>query len=977
MAENVGGIVWTAEMKTELLISAQKIVESSMAATGTAFEKAAKKSEQAASSIATDSKKVGEAAKASAAATVAASTEAIAAYNKMQSALQSQRDGIAQYIAKLKEQNETLGLSAAELAQYQAAKLGASERDKQIVANLQAQIEAYNKSEDAIRKNQAALAAAEAEQADNKKSVQDLIAGLREYEKTVGMTTQQLVLYKAAQKGATTEDLAAIKTQLALIAGKERQADVNTQLTRTSVAVSNSLSGVGRNSGQAAIQLQQFVGQIQGGVNPMIALSQQSADLGFVLGAPLLGAVVGISASIASIFIPALFKSTDAAGDLEKALAALGEVAETTDDGITVLTKEIQDLANVSELAARGRLTVALLDAEKAAKAAALGISEAFENSNFVDSMLFDIGNLTDEIRSGLGGSLAGFTPEATSQARRIGEAFGVAGDEAVDLGLEVGGLIVNFEKLRDQKSLTALRDRLTELSLGAAGTNKNATEFLSMIQKFLAGAQQAVTAGEFSQQALNDLAGALKGSSDETRTAKTEFDRLTESLKFQAETAGMTEQQIAEFVVRQLAAKDSTIDLDAALKQVSGYYERIKAAETLTQKTKEQEQELNRAKTAWENLSDSIAKQSATAQGAAAANQYQIEQIQLAGQAAGKTAEEIQKLVDAQNALFAAQEANRNAKTEEKRTDRVAEIEQEIYLQQIRNQLGNEQFEIESAIRALGPDATPEEQQAIADKVTQLQALRFEYELLGATIQESMQGVALNALDNFSSGLARVITEGDSAREMFGNLAKTIATELLTAIIRYWVGQAAAALVGQTAVTAATVTAGGAAAAAWAPAATLASIATLGGAATIGVAALGTGLTAGVGLAAASQTGSALTAGAGRKNGGPVNAGMIYPVSEGGDPELLMQGGRSYLLPGAGGGNVVSAKDMQVSGGGGNAPIINITNYSGGQASVQSQRFSEQDKRWVLDVVVGDMNKRGATHKAVTGTTNAVNRTS
>ena len=125
----------------------------------------------------------------------------------------------------------------------------------------------------------------------------------------------------------------------------------------------------------------------------------------------------------------------------------------------------------------------------------------------------------------------------------------------------------------------------------------KNATEFLSMIQKFLAGAQQAVTAGEFSQQALNDLAGALKGSSEETRTAKTELDRLTESLKFQAETAGMTEQQIAEFVVRQLAAKDSTIDLDAALKQVSGYYERIKAAETLTQKTKEQEQELNRAK--------------------------------------------------------------------------------------------------------------------------------------------------------------------------------------------------------------------------------------------------------------------------------------------------------------------------------------------------------------------------------------------
>jgi hypothetical protein len=760
--------------------------------------------------------------------------------------------------------------------------------------------------------------------------------------------------------------------------GKSAQV-MNTQLTKSASGVNTALSGIGASAGRAGIQIQQLVGQIQGGQNVFLALSAQATDLGIVLGAPLLGVIVGLGAALGGTLAPALFKSTDAAGDLEKALSALGEVAETTDDGIVVLTKEIQDLANVSELAARGRLTVALLDAEKAAKAAALGISDAFGGSNFVDSLLFDIENLTDEIRSGLGGSLAGFTPEATSQARRIGEAFGAAGDKAVGLGLEVGGLIVNFEKLRDHKSLTALRDRLTELSLGAASTNKNATEFLSMIQKFLAGAQQAVTAGEFSQQALNDLAGALKGSSDETRTAKTEFDRLTESLKFQAETAGMTEQQIAEFVVRQLAAKDSTIDLDAALKQVSGYYERIKAAETLTQKTKDQEQELNRAKTAWENLSESIAKQSATAESAAAANQYQIEQIQLAGQEAGKTAEDIQKLVDAQNALFAAQEANRNAKAEDKRTDRVAEIEQEIYLQQIRNQLGNEQFEIESAIRALGPDATPEEQQAIADKVTQLQALRFEYELLGATIQESMQGVALNALDNFSSGLARVITEGDSAREMFGNLAKTIATELLTAIIRYWVGQAAAAIVGQTAVAGATVAAGGAAAAAWAPAATLASIATLGGAATVGVAALGTGLTAGIGLAAATQTGSALAMGPGRINGGPVYPGMMHPVTEDGNPELYTMAGQSYLLPGSRGGEVTSFKDMQKVGAGGStggsgAPVINFYGMQS-KPSVES-RFSEADRKWVIDVGKSELQSGRSWHKEVTNNTSATNRT-
>lgn len=788
---------------------------------------------------------------------------------------------------------------------------------------------------------------------------------------TAEMQTAQLV---AAEK-QVSNSLA--KTETAFVAAGKSSQVMNTQITKSAAGVNTALSGVGRSAGQAGIQIQQLVGQIQGGQNVFLALSAQATDLGIVLGAPLLGVIVGLGAALGGTLAPSLFKSTDAAGDLEKALAALGEVAETTDDGITVLTKEIQDLANVSELAARGRLTVALLDAEKAAKAAALGISEAFENSNFVDSMLFDIGNLTDEIRSGLGGSLAGFTPEATSQARRIGEAFGVAGDKAVDLGLEVGGLIVNFEKLRDQKSLTALRDRLTELSLGAAGTNKNATEFLSMIQKFLAGAQEAVKAGELASLSLDNLKLALDNSKESTEGARKEFDKLIAKYKEESETVGMTERQVAKFTATQLAAKNSTIDLDKALKSIDQYFDRIEAQDKLTVKTKEQVAALKQAKASWDNLTDSIAKQSAKTESAAAANQYQIEQIRETGAAAGKSSEEIEKLVDAQNKLFEAQQKAKTDKAEDKRENKVAELMKEIELQQIRNSLGNDEFELRSAINALGKDATPEEITAITNQITQLQALRFEYELLGATIQESMQGVALNALDNFSSGLARVITEGDSAREMFGNLAKTIATELLTAIIRYWVGQAAAALVGQTAVTAATVTAGGAAAAAWAPAATLASIATLGGAATVGVSALGAGLTAGVGLAAASQTGSALAAGAGRKNGGPVNAGMIYPVSEGGDPELLMQGGRSYLLPGAGGGNVVSAKDMQVSGGGGNAPIINITNYSGGHASVQSQRFSEQDKRWVLDVVVGDMNKRGATHKAVTGTTNAVNRTS
>ena len=103
---------------------------------------------------------------------------------------------------------------------------------------------------------------------------------------------------------------------------------LDTQVTKTSKAVKTGIAGMGRASGQAGIQFQQFIGQVQGGQSAMLALSQQSADLGFVLGAPLVGAVVGIAASMAGILAPELLKSTDLTKNLEEELKKL--VATTT-----------------------------------------------------------------------------------------------------------------------------------------------------------------------------------------------------------------------------------------------------------------------------------------------------------------------------------------------------------------------------------------------------------------------------------------------------------------------------------------------------------------------------------------------------------------------------------------------------------------------------------------------------------------------
>ncbi|CQR19789.1 Uncharacterised protein [Yersinia enterocolitica] len=119
--------------------------------------------------------------------------------------------------------------------------------------------------------------------------------------------------------------------------------------------------------------------------------------------------------------------------------------------------------------------------------------------------------------------------------------------------------------------------------------------------------------------------------------------------------------------------------------------------------------------------------------------------------------------------------------------------------------------------------------------------------------------------------------------------------------------GQAAA-----TTALAATAAQATAAAAAWAPAAVSASIATMGGASTVGTTAYGTALAASKGLAMAGA----------RKNGGPVSAGEMYRVGEGGAPEIYQAGtGKQYMIPGDNG-KVISNKVMQGGSGGGGTVV-------------------------------------------------------
>lgn len=229
----------------------------------------------------------------------------------------------------------------------------------------------------------------------------------------------------------------------------------------------------------------------------------------------------------------------------------------------------------------------------------------------------------------------------------------------------------------------------------------------------------------------------------------------------------------------------------------------------------------------------------------------------------------------------------------------------------------------------------------------------------------DSLGSVASNALTG-------IITGSMSASDAMRSIGMTVLNSVVNSFVQMGIEWVKSAIMGQAAQTAAigTVTAvqtaavatqtatstaaAATTAAAWTPAAILSSIASMGTAAAIGLGAV-------AGVIGASLLGK-------RKNGGPVSAGGMYQVGEGGMPEIYQAStGKQYMIPGDNG-KVISNKDMNAGGGGG-APVLNIYNYS--SASVDAQAKQNGDGSWTLEAFIADMNNGGPASSAITSNMN------
>ncbi|MDM2993429.1 tape measure protein [Citrobacter sp. CK195] len=252
-----------------------------------------------------------------------------------------------------------------------------------------------------------------------------------------------------------------------------------------------------------------------------------------------------------------------------------------------------------------------------------------------------------------------------------------------------------------------------------------------------------------------------------------------------------------------------------------------------------------------------------------------------------------------------------------------------------------------------------------------QRSAAMFE-EWTQLNLATQMAGAAFTSFGNNASNAFTGILAGSmTAQEAINSLVSNALNSAINAVVQWGIDWAKSALMGQTATVAAvsastaaqtaglatTTSASTASAAtttaAWTPAALVASIGSFGGAVAIGLGALVAALAVGKGLAGK------------RKNGGPVSAGSMYQVGEGGMPEIYRAStGKQYMIPGDNG-KVISNKDMS-SGGGSGGVVVNVNNYT--SADVQTQSRNENGTQYV-DVFIQDMETGGPMSSAMQST--------
>jgi len=196
------------------------------------------------------------------------------------------------------------------------------------------------------------------------KSVKDTLSRMEDYKNTIGMTADEIQIYKLRQSKATE---AQIKQ------AKELQNQI--ALQKKAVASQGRLNGslrlVRGGFGQLGHQVQDVAVQLQGGTDAMIVLGQQGGQIASLMGPG--GAMVGAFLAVGAAVFTA-FKN------VEQAESKFSELQSTL-EGLTPVTEQAGAAINIAlESLKRAQIKAAQIELDKLTKSMSAQVSAA-ENS--------------------------------------------------------------------------------------------------------------------------------------------------------------------------------------------------------------------------------------------------------------------------------------------------------------------------------------------------------------------------------------------------------------------------------------------------------------------------------------------------------------------------------------------------------------------------------------------------------------------
>ncbi|HBY6105588.1 TPA: phage tail length tape measure family protein [Klebsiella pneumoniae] len=685
---------------------------------------------------------------------------------------------------------------------------------------------------------------------------------------------------------------------------------MDTQVSATAQGVNQSVRSFGGFQNalrQSGYQIQDFIVQVQGGQSALVALSQQGSQLLGVFGTG--GAVAGALLTLGTVIVGSLIAGMDNASVSTKALTdsqkRLADIFQITANGVVVLSDKFAKLAETSENAARAQLTIALIDAQNIIKSSvqsvnelgdALGtwkapLSAAISQLDALKARGSDVNQALKELGGTYEGNIVGLN-QLNQVVNEVSKAFGVSSEDAVKLVQALADVRHNA----NPDTIAALRDITVDLSQKYGYANKSLSEFTGKVGEYSLKADQAA---ESTRLATEMLQGHKVASEADTEAIAQNTQRLQayiQMIKDEGATIAMTARQKALYRAEQLGASEEDkraintsfdkIDAFKAEKaaQKEAEKESRKSASSAASEAKkiasQQEsaaQKLDKLRAAQDLTTESVEKRRIQEAGLRAeqslgsgATQKQLEEARALGEANERAAISIQKRKEAeQGQKYAKQEIASAQTTVDPSTGQAVDPLAQINLQEQQKLEALAKYqEIDKQNTKLYEDAKT----AIMQQASyQRQAILLQEQ---QTYQQNVSSL-LGESSNFAVSLADAI--GQAAGK------SSAAYQALFAISKgFAIAQASLNL--QTAIS-------NAMAIPW-PA---------------NIPAIAQALSAGTQIVSAI---SGINYSGGRKNGGQVSSGNIYPVGEGNLPELMQTRKGLFMIPGDGG-KVFSNKDV------------------------------------------------------------------